>query len=507
MFLVLSLIDAAKAQTKTPATINSNRVLLQGTAQTPVAAVNRVALVSNIQKPVFNKETFVLTKPVKQPFKPYTMSAFLPNAKAADAVKIVTLPNGKKTTLAKYVATINAVEQRLSDAGVTQTGTPASTVISKAVLLSEATNTPRVLTARPLVLLSNTAKATRFDKVNSGAVKNLNLTGAVSSTPIRLNAASLPVIEINQEKGLPEQKFKVAGYGVTVSGRQFQKGTIKPFNIQEANRDAAGLKTAAKTTDNNMSIGFQANIKIAVPGVGDLNAYELNGEFTSQSNSQKKHHTKAKLTVLGTTVIDDDRDLNGDEVTYKQNKTYSSAKLLGSADFFTYLLNAVMPVDIYLNATGVGVDFDVAISKTGVNGAITPMVSQSIYMETSITEIAVPGPVGEGIGNTIDAGVGGELRLIEGGISFNANMGLAIQNKSLSLLNDVYQGFDLRLLKGRLYTFTQYPRFRCNNIILQGLDVNCWDLFRQENDIFNTGSALQFQHVLADEDLSKKLNW
>jgi len=170
-------------------------------------------------------------------------------------------------------------------------------------------------------------------------------------------------------------------------------------------------------------------------------------------------------------------------------------------------LNAVMPVDIYLNATGVGVDFDVAISKTGVNGAITPMVSQSIYMETSITEIAVPGPVGEGIGNTIDAGVGGELRLIEGGISFNANMGLAIQNKSLSLLNDVYQGFDLRLLKGRLYTFTQYPRFRCNNIILQGLDVNCWDLFRQENDIFNTGSALQFQHVLADEDLSKKLNW
>jgi hypothetical protein len=474
--------------------------------QTP-ATINRTPVVNNQIKPTFNREVFALSKTTKEAFKPYTIAKFVPNAKVGDEGKMVTLPNGKKVALAKYVATINSLEQRLSDAGIGQSTTPKIAIVSKAVYNGQLSINPQAVIAQPVVLLSSTAMAARFNRINSGAMANLDKIGAVGPSKIRIDASTLPIIEISQEKGLPEQKFKVAGYGVTISGKQFQKGTIKPFNIEEAKRNTAGLNATAKTTDNNITIGFQANIKVALPGIGEVNAYDLKGEFTSNSNAQKKHHAIAKLTVLGTTVLDEDKDLTGDEVTYKKNKTYNTAKLLGSADFFTYTLNAIMPVDFYLNATGVGVDYDVDINRTGINGTITPMVSQSIYIETSLTEIIGGGPIGEGIGNTIDAGVGGEIRLIEGGISFSANMGLAMKSTELSLLNDVYQGFDLRLLKGRLYTFTQYPRFKCSNIFLQGLDLNCWDIYRQENDIFNTGSALTFKHKLADEDLSKKLNW
>ena len=117
------------------------------------------------------------------------------------------------------------------------------------------------------------------------------------------------------------------------------------------------------------------------------------------------------------------------------------------------------------------------------------------------------GPGGEFINtDVLDAGVGGELRLVEGGLDFGGNIGLTLEKGTLVLKNDVYKAIDVSLLRGRLYTYYSYPKYTCNNIF-GALDPNCWAVETVQNDLFNTGTAIRYQKVLFDDNKDKTLDW
>src|SRR5438309_5572378 len=64
------------------------------------------------------KENFQLLRPaVKTSFIPFTKNDFVRNATAKSESELVTLPNGKKISLADYLKTVNYVESNLSELG------------------------------------------------------------------------------------------------------------------------------------------------------------------------------------------------------------------------------------------------------------------------------------------------------------------------------------------------------------------------------------------------------
>jgi hypothetical protein len=106
----------------------------------------------------------------------------------------------------------------------------------------------------------------------------------------------------------------------------------------------------------------------------------------------------------------------------------------------------------------------------------------------------------------VDVGVGGELRLMEGGFDYGFSAGLAVNSNKLVFINDMQGEVDLELLRGRLFTFYQYPVFTCKSIF-DAADIECWEMRRVENDLFNTGAALKYERTVVNEDKSGPVNW
>jgi hypothetical protein len=163
-----------------------------------------------------------------------------------------------------------------------------------------------------------------------------------------------------------------------------------------------------------------------------------------------------------------------------------------------------MPVDFYMSASSVGADIDVDMTRTGITGSMGPRAAQSIFLETSYTEVI--GPFGEGISSMVDVGVGGELRIIEGGFDYGFSAGLTVNNNRLFFINDMQGEVDVDLLRGRLFTFYQYPLYVCEGIL--GIATpTCWEIRRVENDLFNTGAALKFERTVINEDKTAPVKW
>jgi len=206
--------------------------------------------------------------------------------------------------------------------------------------------------------------------------------------------------------------------------------------------------------------------------------------------------------VLEQVLILENKKITTDNYSFDQQRDYNLNKLIGTADIFMYGLNLISPVNFYLTGK-VGGSFDVDISRTGITGQIGPTIAQSIILESSVLDA-----VGAGIlqNNALDAGVGGELKLVQGTLDFGGSTGIAAVSKKIKLLNDVYNSFDLAFLQGRLYTYVSYPAYLCNSIFSAG-DPNCWGIRRVENNLFSSGAASQFQLTLAEDNQNADLNW
>ena len=465
--------------------------------------------VTNAQKAQFGKDKFQPLKSNKLTYTPYTVSDFSKIDKTKGENDLITLPNKKKVTLGNYLKTINHIEKNLSDIGISRNRTEQLVVASKYKPVNGAQTTITPSTVKKVPLMPKTTVNNRFKLANTGMSEKALAMEKVKdqlSDKMLLDADQLPNEPFNSEQEFNLPQITVADYGVKVKSSYKQKGILDPFSMSGNRLHADSLKKLIKNTSNEFTISFNVNITTDVPGLGGFPVYKLESEFTSKANKDQKHKSKAKLQVLERILLNENSNPSGDNYSYNQDAIYNTKQKLGAADIFNYGLNVVSPVDMYLMSTGVGAEFDMSISRTGVGGTISPIITQSIILETSASETV--GPVADMLNfDVLDIGVGGELRLLQGGLDFGGNAGLAVTNGGLKFVNDTYNAVSLKMLKGRLYTFYTYPKFTCDNIFLQGLDSKCWVVRRVENDFFETGSFIELEQVLADEFKGKNLKW
>lgn len=474
-----------------------------------LVAVSLASTATEAQKAQFNKDKFQPIKTNKLSFTPYTISDFSKTDKTKTEKDLITLPNKKKVTLGNYLKTINHIEKNLSEIGISRNRAEQLVVASKykPVTGAQAAISPSGVKKAPLV--SKSIVSNRFKLANTGLSEKavaLDKLKDQLSDKLLPDADQLPNEPFNSEQEFNLPQVTVADYGVKVKSYYKQKGIIDPFSLSGNKLHADSLKKLIKNTANEFTIGFNVNITTDLPGLGNFPVYKLESEFTSKANKDQKHKSKAKLQVLERILLNENSTPSGDNYLYNQDAIYNTKQKLGAADIFNYGLNVVSPVDMYLMSTGVGAEFDMSISRTGVGGTISPIITQSIILETSASETV--GPVADLLNfDVLDIGVGGELRLLQGGLDFGGNAGLAVTNGGLKFINDTYNAVSLKMLKGRLYTFYTYPKFTCDNIFLQGLDSKCWVVRRVENDFFETGSFIELEQILADEFKGKNLKW
>ncbi len=466
------------------------------------------------QRPQILKDRFQPVNTTKLTFTPYKLSDFSKVDKTKTEKDPVTLPNGKKVTLAAYLKTINTIESNLSEIGISRDRTQEIVIASnyKPRVTGIQTTIKPLSVNQPVTTLSKSTLSSRFQFNNlllsDKATQFLSLKNELSNILVP-NADNLPDEAFTNNKDfLDIPQLKALDHTVKVKVNQKQNGLLDPFSISGNRLHADSLNRLIKNTRNKFTIGLNVEIAADLPGVGLFNVYKLESEFTSNANSTQKHRSKAKVQILETVMLNENKEPTGDNYTFNQNAVFNLNKKLAGADIFAYGINAVLPVDFYLNSTGVGAEFKIDIKRTGVGGTISPVVTQSVFMETSVTELV--GPVADLLNfDVLDLGVGGELRLVQLGLDFGINSGLGIRSGSLNFINDTYNAINLKALKGRLFTFYVYPKFKCNNIFdpKAFLSLSCWERRRVENNFFETSSFLEHQQILVDDFKGRKLNW
>jgi hypothetical protein len=448
------------------------------------------------QRPQISIVRFQPVKPVKLTFKPYSLADFSKTDKLKGENDLITLPNKKRVTLGSYLRTINTIEKNLSEIGISRDRAQLTVLASVYKPLN------------PAPLLSKTAVSNRFS-LSRAALSEKALVLSKVKSPVtgllQTDADLLPNEPFNNTEEITLPEFKVADYGVKVKASYTQKGILDPFSLSGTRLKEDSLKLLIKNTSNEFSIGFNVNITADIPALGVFPVYKLESEFVSKANKTQKHKSQAKLQVLDRILLNENVAPSGDNYSYNKDAIYNTKQKLGAADIFNYGLNVLLPVDLYLISTGVGAEFNMDISRTGVGGTISPIITQSIILETSATETT--GPVADLLNfDVLDIGVGGELRLLQGGLDFGGNAGLAVNDGGLQFINDTYNAANLKMLRGRLYTFYSYPVYTCNSIF-NALDPGCYAVRRVENNFFDTGAFLEFDQVLADDFKGKNLKW
>lgn len=460
------------------------------------------------QRPQITIVRFQPVKPGKLTYKPYTLADFSKTDKLKGENDLITLPNKKKVTLGSYLRTINTIEKNLSEIGISRDRAQLTVLASAYKPLTPA---PALTIKKPVaqpVLLSKTAVSNRFSLSRASLSEKAVVLSKVKSPVtglLQTDADLLPNEPFNTTEEIALPEFKVADYGVKVKASYTQKGILDPFSLSGTRLKEDSLKLLIKNTSNEFSIGFNVSISADIPAFGNFPVYKLESEFVSKANKSQKHKSRAKLQVLERILLNDNVTPSGDNYSYNKDAIYNTRQKLGAADIFNYGLNVLLPVDMYLVSTGVGAEFDMDISRTGVGGTISPIITQSVILETSATETT--GPAADLLNfDVLDIGVGGELRLLQGSLDFGGNAGLAVNNGGLQFINDTYNAATLKMLRGRLYTFYTYPVYTCNSIF-SALDPGCYAVRRVENNFFDTGAFLEFDQVLADDFKGKNLKW
>ncbi len=458
------------------------------------------------QKKKLDRNLFAPASATPVNFRPFKATDFAKGSPTGN--EVVTLPNKRTIKLADYVNAMNKVEGNLATIGFSRDRTQKIVVASKFKPASisgnavVAANLNTQATLKPI----NAALNTRFtpeltmNKKIAGKIEN-KFTAAR-----KLEIESLPNEKFDRTFNLTPPEFRKGDYGVKLVVSSYLKGENDPFFIQSSQMRQDSLTKLMRETTAFYTAGMKLDVSAAIPEIGTITAYKLESEFTARSNKNQKHSSKAKLQVLQTVLLNENKPaITGEGYTFEETRLYPVSKLIGGADIYTYGLNMLMPVDFYMTSIGVGAGLDVKMSRTGISGSIGPRFAQSIIMETSATEMLGPG--GEALATIGDFGVGGEIRLVEAGVDFGFSAGMKIQNGRLVFSDDMAATAELEFLRGRIYTFYEYLNFKCDNIVLQGLNVACWETRRVENELFNSGSALQFSKTIVDEDKSVYVTW
>ncbi|MBS1598993.1 MAG: hypothetical protein JST75_12285 [Bacteroidetes bacterium] len=440
------------------------------------------------------KTDFVVLKTGTVAFKPYTAKDFNSDPKKTEN-DLITLPNKKQIKLSDYLNMINTVEKNLADIGYDAKQIKGTTLVAQ--------YKPKLAVALPAQLTTD-----KLQPLSTATVQQRFTTASINNSLIiptrNVLIKQLKIAQVVNRNETPDPySFTVGDYNVKFAPSFTMTGNTDVINFSNDNqRNKDTLTAFVKNKNNTYSLGLNIDLSTNIPVLGNVTVYSLQSDFQARSSKDSSHHSTVKLKVLEQVLILENKKITTDNYSFTQQRSYNLNKLIGTADIFMYGLNLVSPVNFYMTGT-VGGSFDVDISRTGITGQMGPTIGQSIILESSVLDAIGAGALQN---NALDAGVGGELKLIQGTLNFAGSTGITAVNKKIQLLNDVYTSFDLALLQGRLYTYVSYPAYLCNSIF-SAADPNCWGIRRIENNLFSTSAATQFQLTLADDNQNVDLNW
>ena len=458
-----------------------------------IALATPACTIAFAPKNQIQKTEFVAAKSGSVAFTPLSIKDV--NSDPSKTVNdMITLPNGKKVKLGDYLNTLNTIEKNLAAEGFDKKSLKGTFVVAEFK--------PKVASVAPKIASNNIkplAKST-IDQRFTIAKINTKLEIATKNSG-KLIQKTTQVVNRNQT---PEPyKFTVADYDVKLTPSFSMTGTTEPLSFaSDAERTPANLKNLVKGKNNVYTMNLSVQFDTDIPVLGNVTMYTLSGKFEAKSNKDSSLKSNVRLKVLEQVLITDNKSLKQDSYSFTQDRDYNINKLIGGADIFMYGLNLLSPVNFYLTSK-VGGSFDVDLSRTGIVGEMGPEVSQAIILESSVFDLAGAGFLNP---NILDAGVGGELKLVQGTLNFGGATGIKAENNKIKLLNDFYNSFDLDFLKGRLYTYYSYPKYDCNSIF-DALNPNCYSIVRIESNLFKKDSPLKLELTLVDDNQNIDLGW
>ena len=485
------------------------------------------------QKKQVTKDKFIIDVKPKIAFRPFDINTPPPNKKV-DINQLVKLPNGKQSSFKQYVEAMNAFEQNLNEIGYSTRTMDKMTQLAEQKLEPVVKLDPNY----PAMGVKKTLPQLKFTFAEEIQIPNTNfkVISLLKATPqkiqefksssknkfvgsfkqprfVALNTykkvKKTPLAEnFSREQNFKPWEVSIPNFGgVKMTASYSLKGKAEPFD-----GDATDPLEAIKNTNSEFSMGLHTKAQLKIPEVdlastiaslmmgGYINLYSFDADFTSRSNKTKKLSGKVVVKLLDKILINEDKEVNGNSISFNKSETYPLNKVVGGMDVYQYGFNLLIPIDVYIGSE-VGGMVDVTVDRSGVRGHIGPRISNAITMEAG----AIPFP----FNRVFDVGVGGKLDMIASNITFGGNAGVSFgEDGALVLNNQAYLNVDSELMKGRIYSFISYPFCSCGWWDCFWEAGNCWGIKEVRHTIVKTnGALLNMDRTLVDDDDSKSLDW
>lgn len=485
------------------------------------------------QKKQITKDKFIVDVKPKIAFRPFDINTPPPNKKV-DVNQIVKLPNGKQASFKQYVEVMNSFEQNLNEIGYSTRTMDKMTLLAEQKLdpvVKLDPNYPAMGVKKTLPQLKSA-----FAEEIQIPTTNFKVISLLKATPQKIQEFKLssknkfigsfkqprfvalntykkvkktPTVEnFSREQSFGPWDVSIPNFGgVKMSASYNLKGKAEPFD-----GEATDLPEAVKNTNSEFSMGLHTKAELKIPEVdlastiaslmlgGYISLYSFDADFVSRSNRTKKLSGKVVVKLLDRILIDENREVNGNSISFNKSETYPLNKIVGGMDVYQYGFNFLMPIDVYIGSE-VGGMVDVTVDRAGVRGSMGPRISNAVTMEAG----AIPFP----FNRVFDVGVGGKLDMIASDIAFGGNAGVSYgEDGALVLNNQAYLNVDTELMKGRIYSFISYPSCSCDLWDCFWEVGNCWGIKEVRHTIAKTNGALfSMNTTLVDDDDSKALDW
>ena len=257
-----------------------------------------------------------------------------------------------------------------------------------------------------------------------------NLTNAPDTKPSNSTTA-LKVINETSSKDWSFGVMSTFQAGVKAALSRYSK--ICPFNPQSPGSSLSEFKVSA-----NASV---------YAGLFDHSLDLLSGgvEFYAPSDSGKPMSVKVQIRAAGITIM-------------SRNENFTQSKLIGESSSYSNFsgklidqhADITVPICCGISFSGkigikgnIGFNYGGSVFRTVVNLRAEPVIDLQGYAEAGVSLA--------GVGKL---GAGGELTFIQGHIPFSSLVGIWAQNADQIVVGyNYYLGYDLTVLKGRVYGY------------------------------------------------------
>lgn len=357
---------------------------------------------------------------------------------------ILVLPNGKRVKASEYYDELNKVEKDYNTLGYSVLDDASKPVLLQKSLVNAANLNKQLQQIVPVstIKLDKKARSTRFNSTISAID-----TKEGNSDDSKLGSKSKAATQIN-----PNKAGNVTISGTLVMPQPKLVDNVKEFNYSFGDKSSfeaylkGKLKTHGETYSSETSTANTRNF-FALRAEGhagctilkkEFDILSAEADFEAPADPNKKLEAKFVVEVLGDAVYNID-----EQVPQQWKKTDTFSKSAKAEVPFKVPLGPIN-VSGAVGITGsVGVEYEVTVNRSGVEGTVSPFVNVKGYGEAGV-DLWICG-----------GGVGASLTVADARMDLSASANLTYNNssKKWQLKNEFNIGYELEFLSGRIYTY------------------------------------------------------